>query len=61
MLRLAGILYSLIGTTFAGSFMIAALVMGHDTLIPVVASALAGFVVGLPVTWYVTKAIYSPS
>ncbi|APZ55117.1 CTP synthetase [Salipiger abyssi] len=61
MLRLAGILYSLIGTTLAGSFMIAALVTGYDTLIPIVASAAAGAVVALPVTWYVARAIYSPS
>lgn len=58
MLRLAAILYSLIGTTLAGSFMVAALVAGFDTLIPIVASALTGAIVALPVTWFITRAIY---
>ena len=36
MLRLAGILYSLIGTTLAGSLVVVALVTGYDTLVPIV-------------------------
>ncbi|MEC3862596.1 CTP synthetase [Mesobacterium sp. TK19101] len=61
MLRLASILYSLIGTTLAGSAVIAVLTMGMDTLQPILWAAIAGFVVGLPVTWFVAKAIYNPS
>lgn len=61
MLRLAGILYSLIGTTLAGSFIVAALVAGLDTLVPIAAAAAAGAVVALPATWLVTRAIYSES
>jgi hypothetical protein len=61
MLRLAGILYALIGTTLAGSAVIAALVTGHDTLAPIVASAAAGAVIAVPVTWFVARAIYSES
>lgn len=57
MLRLASILYSLIGTTVAGTLVIAALTMGYDTLQPVVAAALVGFLVALPITWLVTKGI----
>lgn len=58
MFRLASILYSLISTTIAGSLIIAALVAGYDTLIPILVAAAIGFVVSLPVAWYVAKALY---
>lgn len=58
MFRLASILYSLIGTTLAGTAMIAVLTAGFGTLLPIVIAAAIGAVVALPVTWYVTKAIY---
>lgn len=61
MLRLASILYSLISTTVAGSLIIAALVAGYDTLIPIVIAAAVGFVVSLPIAWYVAKALYGPT
>ncbi len=57
MMRLASILYSLISTTLAGSFIIAALVMGYDTLQPILLVAAAGFIAALPVTWFVAKAM----
>ncbi len=59
MLRLAGILYSLISTSLAGTFIIAVLVAGYGTLTPILAAALVGFVLALPATWLVTKAIYN--
>ena len=59
MLRLGLILYLFIGTTFAGSAMIAALVSGFDTTIPVIISAIAGFVVAIPVSWLVARELYS--
>lgn len=58
MLRLAGIMYSLISTTVAGTAVIAALVAGYDTTVPIVAAAAAGFVAALPITYLVTKALY---
>lgn len=58
MFRLASILYSLIGTTLAGTAIIAVLTAGFDTLVPIVAAAIIGAVVALPVTYFVTKAIY---
>ena len=58
MFRLASILYSLIGTTLAGTAMMAVSTAGFDTLVPIVAAAAIGAVVAVPVTWYVTKAIY---
>ena len=57
MLRLASILYSLIGTTIAGTLVIAALTMGYDTLQPILVAAVIGFVVALPITWLVAKGI----
>ncbi len=59
MLRLAGILYSLIATTLAGSAVIAVLVAGYDTLVPILVAAAAGFVVALPVSLMVARALYS--
>ncbi len=59
MLRLAGILYSLISTSLAGTLIVAVLVAGYGTLMPILAAALTGFIVALPVTWFVTKAIYN--
>lgn len=49
------ILYAVIGTSLAGIFMVAALTMGMTTATPVVYSALAGFVVAVPVVWIVAK------
>lgn len=57
MLRLASILYSLIGTTLAGTLVIAALTMGYDTLQPILVAAAIGFVLALPAAWLVAKGI----
>lgn len=59
MLRLAGILYSLIGTTLAGTGVVAVLVSGFGTLTPILAAAAIGFILALPATWIITKAIYN--
>lgn len=57
MLRLASILYSLIGTSLAGTLVIAALTLGFGTLQPIVVAAAIGFVLALPATWIITKMI----
>ncbi|MFP7570197.1 CTP synthetase [Marivita sp. S2033] len=57
MLRLASILYALIGTSLAGIAMIAVLTAGYDTLIPIVVSAALGALVAIPVSWYVAREI----
>ncbi|AKS46847.1 hypothetical protein SAMN05444287_1971 [Octadecabacter temperatus] len=57
MLRLASILYSIVGSSLAGTFVIAALVTGYDTMWPILIAAVAGFVLALPLTYYVTKAM----
>ena len=59
MLRLASILYSLIATTLAGSFIIAVLTMGYGTLQPILLAAAVGAVVALPVSYLVAKKITS--
>lgn len=57
MFRLAFILYSMIATTIAGIGVIAVLSMGYDTLMPIVVAAVAGFVISIPATWWITKQI----
>ena len=57
MFRLASMLYSIIGTSFAGSFVIAALATGNDTLVPILIAATLGALLGIPASWYVARAI----
>ena len=59
MTRLALLLFIFIGTTLAGSAMVAALAAGYDTTMPVIISAAVGAVVGIPISWFVAKALYS--
>tara|TARA_R110002096_G_scaffold8546_1_gene35248 strand:- start:62 stop:247 length:186 start_codon:yes stop_codon:yes gene_type:complete len=59
MFQFAAMLYAIIGTSVAGIFIIAALVSGNDTLMPILIAAAAGAVVGIPATYFVTKAILS--
>ncbi len=60
MLRLATLLYTLIGTTLAGTGIVAVLTVGADTLQPILYAAVAGFLVALPVSWLIAKALYTP-
>lgn len=55
MSRLMMILYSMIGTTLAGSAIVVALVTGNDTLQPILIAAAVGAVAALPVSWWVAK------
>lgn len=55
MARLFMILYSMIGTTLAGSFMVAALASGMDTLKPIVLAAGLGALLAVPVAWLVAR------
>lgn len=57
MTRLMMILYSMISTALAGSFIVAALTMGYDTLNPILIAAAAGFGLALPVSWFVARQI----
>lgn len=59
MLRLATILYSVIATTMAGSFFIAALVIGYDTMVPILVAVALGVVMAIPISYLVARAIIS--
>lgn len=61
MFRLASILYSIISTSLAGAFFIAALVSGNDTLTPILIAVAAGFILALPLSWVVAKKILENS
>lgn len=58
MFRLALILHLFIGSTLAGSAVVAALASGYDTLMPILIAAAVGFVAAIPVSAIVAKKIY---
>ncbi|ARE85266.1 CTP synthetase [Roseovarius mucosus] len=58
MLRLGLILHLFIGSTLSGSAVIAALVMGQDTLKPILVAALLGFIAAFPVSYIVARKLY---
>lgn len=55
MFGLAGILYSLISTTLAGSAIVVSLVLGYDTLEPLLIAAGIGFVTAFPASVIVAR------
>lgn len=57
MARLTMILFSMISTAMMGSFIIATLTMGYATLNPILIAAALGFVLAMPVSWYVARQI----
>ncbi|QAX29319.1 hypothetical protein [Leisingera sp. NJS204] len=59
MLRLASVLYSLIGSSLAGVGVIAVLVAGLVSTQAILASAAIGAIAGLPVAWLVAKQLYA--
>lgn len=61
MVRLALILYALIGTTLAGTLIVVALTMGYTTTQPIIATAAIGFLLGIPASYLVARAITSRS
>ena len=58
MLRMALIFHLFIGSTLAGVAVVASLAAGYDTLNPILVAALIGFLVSIPVTYFVAKAVY---
>lgn len=57
MSRLMLTLFSMISTTLMGSFVVVALVTGHDTLQPILIAAGLGFVLSVPISWWVAGQI----
>lgn len=58
MYRLALILHLFIGSTLAGTAVIAALVLERDSAHAILVAALAGFLVAFPVSWSVARKLY---
>ncbi len=61
MFRLALIMHLFIGSTIAGSAVVAALASGYDTMMPILIAAAVGFVVAIPVSAIVAKKVYNLS
>lgn len=59
MLRLTLLMYSILSGTLAGTAIIAVLVAGYGTMMPIIYAAIAGFVLALPVSWGVAKKLSS--
>ncbi len=57
MFRLASILYSIVGTSLAGSLIILTLTLGYDTLTPILSAAFVGAVIAVPVAYFIAQAI----
>lgn len=55
MTRLMMVIFSMAATTLMGTFMVVALVMGMDTLKPILVAVALGFVAAMPVTYFVTR------
>ena len=59
MLRLTLLMYSILSGTLAGTAIIAVLVAGYDTKMPIIYAAAAGFILALPISWMVAKKLSS--
>lgn len=57
MLRLAAVLFRLISAMLMGVAIVAVLVAGYDTPVPIAIAAAVGVVVAMPVSWQVARAI----
>lgn len=52
-------LYAVVGTTLAGSLIVASLTAGYTTTMPIIYAAAAGFALAIPVTWAVARKLRS--
>lgn len=59
MMRLALILHLVIATVLMGMGITAVLAAGMGTTKPIIIAAIAGFVIAIPVSWFVAKQILS--
>lgn len=57
MSRVALAIFSVVATTLMGIGVVAVLTMGYVTAKAIIAAAVAGFVLALPVTWMVARSI----
>jgi hypothetical protein len=56
-IRLAAVVYSMVGPTLAGSLIVAALVARLDTLVPILVAAGLGFVIAVPASVVIARKI----
>ncbi len=61
MLRITLILHLVVGTALAGSLIIAGLVMGLDALWPILGLGIVGYIVAVPVSWLIARAMMQNS
>jgi predicted PurR-regulated permease PerM len=59
MVRLTLMLFSMVATVLMGIGVVVVLSIGLDTARPIMLAALAGFVLAVPVSWFVTRQIRS--
>lgn len=59
MTRLMMLIYSIAGASLAGTAIVVSLVMGFDTLRPILIAAALGFAAALPVSWLIARKIES--
>ena len=55
MLPLMLIIHIFLGSTLAGSAVIIALILGYDTLIPIIAAAALGFAAAIPASYAIAR------
>ena len=57
MTRVMMVIFSMVSTTLMGVGIVIALTMGLDTLQPILIAAAIGFVLSIPVSWYIARQI----
>jgi hypothetical protein len=57
MSRLAMVLFSMASVSLAGVLVVAALVTGHEDARSILIAAVVGFVLAIPVSWWIAKQI----
>lgn len=55
MTRLAMLLFSIVSVTLMGVGVVVALVIGQDTLVPILVAAAVGFVAAIPASWMIAR------
>ena len=55
MTRLAALIFSIASVTLMGIAIVVALVIGQDTLMPIVVAAAVGLVASVPASWLVAR------
>lgn len=61
MFALMLVIHIFLGTTVAGSAVVAALVLGFDGALPIVIAAAVGFFAAFPLSWLIAKRLIGTS